>query len=395
VQEFPVSPSRNVYLDYSASTPVDPRVVEAMLPYLTDDFGNSSSVHRAGRRAEQAVEEARETVASILNCAPSEVVFTSGGSESDNLAIRGVVWKQRRDTGKTHLITTSVEHSAVTQTVAQLADVMGFTQTLLPVDRNGRVSPDTLGDAITPDTSLVSIIYANNEVGTIQPLSDLAAVAREQGVRFHTDAVQAGGQLSLDVQALGVDLLSLSAHKFYGPKGVGALYVRSGVDLLPSQSGGSHESGRRAGTQNTPGIVGFAEALRLAYDEQAARVAHFTALRDQLISGILASVPGALLTGDANNRLPSHSSFIFDGVDGNALLMHLDLKGVAASSGSACKVGNPEPSGVLLAMGYDERAAKGSLRLTVGLHTTADDIDYAISAVSESVTKLARLSALA
>ena len=386
-----MSPSRLVYLDHSASTPVDPRVVEAMLPYFGEVYGNPSSVHRAGRRAEQAVEDARETVARCLNCRPSEIVFTGGGSESDNLALRGVAWVARQRSGRDHLVTTPVEHSAVSNTVDQLAAVMGFAQTVLPVDSAGRVAAADLGAALTPATSLVSIIYANNEVGTIQPIAALAAVARERGVVFHTDAVQAGGQLSLDVQALGVDLLSLSAHKFYGPKGVGLLYVRDGVELLPSQSGGSHEDGRRAGTQNTAGIVGLAAALALAYDELDARVTHYAAQRDRLIDGILSAVPGVALTGDVVNRLPSHASFVFDGIDGNALLMHLDLKGVAASSGSACKVGNPEPSSVLLAMGYSEAAARGSLRLTVGLHTTAEDVDYAVDAVADSVAKLARL----
>lgn len=383
--------SRSIYLDYSATTPLDPLVLEAMRPYFDDAFGNASSVHRPGRRAEQAIEEARETVAATLNCRPAEIVFTAGGSESDNLALRGAAWAARQHGERAHLITTPVEHSAVTNTVAQLAGVMGFSQTLLPVDAQGRVAPEDLRRAITPTTTLVSVIYANNEVGTIQPLAALAAEARAQGVLFHTDAVQAGGQLSLDVQALGVDLLSLSAHKFYGPKGIGVLYVREGVELLSHLTGGSHEGGRRAGTQNTPGIVGLATALMLAYDDLEARVTHFAALRDRLIDGILGAIPGAALTGAREDRLPSHASFVFDGIDGNALLMHLDMKGVYASSGSACKVGNPEPSSVLLALGFDPDRAKGSLRLTVGLHTTADDVDYAVDAVADSVRKLARL----
>jgi cysteine desulfurase len=384
-----VSPRRSVYLDHSASTPVDPRVVEAMRPYFDDIYGNASSIHRAGQRAEQAVEDARETVARILNCRPSEIVFTGGGSESDNLALRGVAWAARARDGRNRLITTPVEHSAVGKTVDQLAGVMGFEQTILPVDRAGRVSVTDLQAALTTDTAIVSVIYANNEVGTIAPVAELAAVAKAHGARFHTDAVQAGGQLSLDVQALGVDLLSLSAHKFYGPKGVGVLYVRDGVELISNQTGGSHEGGRRAGTSNTPGIVGLAAALALAYDELDARVTHLTAMRDRLIDGVLARVPGAALTGDPVNRLPSHASFVMDGVDGNALLMHLDLKGVSASSGSACKVGNPEPSSVLLAMGYSADEARSSLRLSVGIHTTAEDVDYAVDAVAESVRRLA------
>ncbi len=382
---------RSVYLDHSASTPVDPRVLDAMMPYFTDVYGNASSAHRYGRDAERAVEDARETVAGVLNCKPSEIIFTSGGSESDNLAIRGVAWSARQARGANHLITTPIEHSAVTKTVGQLAAVMGFEQTILPVDRVGMVDVEDFGNALRPTTALATIIYANNEVGTIEPIPQLAALAHDQGVLFHTDAVQAGGQLSLDVQALGCDLMSLSAHKFYGPKGVGVLYARNGIKPLPSHSGGSHEDGRRAGTHNTPGIVGLAKALELAYDELDERMAHYRTMRDHLIDGVLSRVPGAQLTGHPEQRLPSHTSFVFDGIDGNMLLMHLDLKGIAASSGSACKTGNPEPSGVLLAMGCDPELAKGSLRLTVGMQTTEDDIDYAVATLAETVGKLHRL----
>ncbi|MFO7320197.1 MAG: cysteine desulfurase family protein [Chloroflexota bacterium] len=386
-----MSARRLVYLDHSATTPVDPRVVEAMLPYFTDVFGNASSAHGVGRRAEQAIEDARERVARLLNCSPAEIIFTSGGSESDNLALRGVAWYARATTGHRHLITTPVEHDAVGKTVEQLESLMAFERTVLPVDRHGLVDAGALAAAIRPDTALVSVIYASNEVGTIQPIPALAAVARERGVLFHSDAVQAAGQLSLDVQALGVDLLSLSAHKFYGPKGVGLLYVRDGVELSPVQTGGSHEGARRAGTQNTPLIVGLATALELAESERDARVARYSHLRDMLIDGILSRLPNAELTGHPAQRLPSHASFIFDGVDGNTLLMHLDLKGVAASSGSACKTGNPEPSSVLLAMGYTPDRAKNSLRLTVGAQTTEEDVAYAIDAVVDAVGKVSRL----
>lgn len=380
---------RAVYLDHSATTPVDPRVLEAMLPYFSDFYGNGSSAHSFGRRAEHAVEDARESIARILNCQPNEIVFTSGGTESDNLALRGVAWA-RREQGK-HIVVSAVEHSAILRTSAELTDSMGFERTLLPVDRHGTVDSEDFAAALRPDTTIASVMVANNEVGTIQPIAQLAALARERGVIFHTDAVQAAGQLSLDVQALGVDLMSLSAHKFYGPKGVGALYVRAGTALEPTQSGGSHENNRRAGTLNTPGIVGMAKALELAYSELDARTAHFQQRRDQLIDGVLSRVTGAQLTGHPEQRLPSHASFVVGGVDSNLLLMHLDMKGVAASSASACKTGNPEPSDVLLAMGYPRELALGSLRMTVGLQTREADVDYAVDTLTQAVEKLHRL----
>lgn len=379
---------RSVYLDHSASTPTDPRVVEAMLPYFTEVYGNASSIHSFGRKAEQAIEDARETIAHILNCKPSEIVFTSGGSESDNLAIRGAAWMARNRGKGQHLITTPIEHSAIGKTVGQLAQIMGFEQTILPVDKTGMVDPEDFANACREDTVIASIMYANNEVGTIQPIPELAAHARERGFLFHTDAVQAAGQLNLDMQVLGVDMLSISAHKFYGPKGVGALYIREGIDLVPSQSGGNHEDGRRAGTHNTPFIVGMAKALALAYEERAENIAHYKALRDQLIAGVLNRVPNAQLTGHPEQRLPSHASFVFDGIDSSKLLIHLDIKGIAASGGSACKTGNPEPSGVLLAMGCTREQAIGTLRLTVGRQTTEADVEYTIDVLSEVVEKL-------
>jgi cysteine desulfurase len=268
---------------------------------------------------------------------------------------------------------------------------MDFEATTLPVDQNGSVALHDFEQACRSDTVLASLMYANNEVGTIAPIADLAAVAHQRGILFHTDAVQAGGQLLLDVRTLGVDLLSLSAHKFYGPKGVGLLYVRDGVKLTTSQSGGSHEDGRRAGTLNTPAIVGMAKALELAYNEWNRHVEHYRMMRDRLIDAVLASVNGAYLTGHPHHRLPSHASFIIDGVESNMLLVHLDMKGVAASSASACKTGNPEPSGVLMAMGYTPEQAMSSLRLTVGRQTTAEDVDYAVCVLSEAVEKLQRI----
>jgi cysteine desulfurase len=383
--------SRSVYLDHSASTPTDPRVLEAMLPYFTQDFGNGSSAHRFGRAAERAIEDARESMARILSVEPENIIFTSGGTESDNLAVRGAAWS-RVGQGR-HLITTPIEHPAVVNTVNQLAEMMGFERTLLPVDAQGMVDPEDVAAALRPDTTLVSVVYANNEIGTIQPIPQIAALARERGVLMHTDAVQAGGQLPLDLNALGVDMFSLSAHKFYGPKGVGALVLRDGVDLAAVQTGGAHENNRRAGTSNTPGIVGMAKALELAYAEFDVRTAHLQAMRDLLIDGVLSTVPGAHLTGHSTQRLPSHASFILDGVDGNTLVMHMDVRGVAVSSGSACKTGNPEPSSVLLALGCSPEAALGSLRMTVGKDTTAEDIEYAVQTLASVVAKLHILKA--
>ncbi|MEL6405194.1 MAG: cysteine desulfurase family protein [Chloroflexota bacterium] len=382
---------RTVYLDYSATTPTDPRVVEAMMPYFTEFFGNASSAHSFGRKAEDAIEDARRKIAKCLNCKATEIVFTSGGSESDNLAVRGAAWTMQQAGKGNHLLTTPIEHSAVGKTMAQLAEHMGFEMTYVAVDKMGMVHPDAFRDAITDQTSVASIIYANNEVGTVQPLAELGAIARENGILFHTDAVQGAGQLSLDVQALNVDLMSISGHKFYGPKGVGALYVREGIELVPSQSGGSHERGRRAGTHNTPFIVGMAKALELAYEEHDERLAHVTKLRKMLTEGVLAKVPQAETTGHPEQRLPSHASFVFDGLDANKLIMHMDLKGVAASSASACKTGNPEPSGILMALGYETSKAAGSLRCTVSHHTTEDDIAYAIDVIADSAESLYKL----
>lgn len=384
---------RYVYLDHSATTPTDPQVIEAMLPYFGEVYGNASSSHSFGRTAEKAIEDARASVANILHCKPSEIIFTGGGSESDNLAIRGIALAARDHFNKgNHIITTPVEHSAVTNTCKQLSEFMGFSHTMLPVNHLAEINPNDLGSDITDQTMLVTIIYANNEVGTISPLQQLAEVARNKGVIFHTDAVQGGGQLNLDVKQLGVDLLSLSAHKFYGPKGVGVLYMREGLELLPSNTGGSHEQGRRPGTHNTPGIVGLAKALQIAYDNLDEHITHYRKMRDMLVDGILNTVADVELTGHPSNRLPSHASLIFAGVDSSTLLMHLDTKGVAASGGSACKTGNPEPSSILLAMGYTPEQAIGSLRLTVGRSTTEEDIDYAIAAVKKSVENIRKLN---
>ena len=382
---------RDIYLDHSASTPVDPRVLDAMMPYFSDVYGNPSSAHRPGIRAERAIEEARERLSGILNCQPGEIVFTSCGTESDNLAIRGAAWRARTQGKPSRLITTPVEHSAVINTVELLGDMMGFEMAIAPVDRRGMVLEREYGDVCAGGGALVSVIYANNELGSVQDLPRLARIAHEHDLLFHTDAVQAGGQLCLDVQRLGVDMLSLSAHKFYGPKGVGLLYVRDGIALQPTQSGGSHENGRRAGTHNTAFIVGMATALELAQQEKERRLAHYCQMRDRLIEGVLERLPGAELTGHPQERLPSHASFILRGIDANALLMHLDLRGIAASSGSACKTGNPEPSAILLGVGYSHEDAKSGLRLSVGTQTSAGDIDYALDVLEDAARKLMRL----
>jgi cysteine desulfurase len=375
------------YLDHSATTPCDPRVVDAMLPYFTSVYGNPSSGHWFGREADAAVAEARETIARVLNCKPTEIVFTSGGSESDNLAVRGAAWAARNAGKGAHIITTPIEHGAIGQTVNQLVQQQGFESSILPVDAYGRVSESCFVQCCRPTTTVASIMYANNEVGTVQPIASLAALARERGIIFHTDAVQAAGQLDLDVQRLGVDLLSISGHKFYGPKGIGALYVREGTPLETVQTGGGQEFGLRAGTHNTPLIVGLAKALELAYDEFETRTQHFTALRDQLIEGVLSAIPNAFLTGHPEQRLPTHASFVFDGVDNFDLLGHLNSKGIAASAASACKTGSTKPSSVLLALDYDPALASTSLRLTVGLHTTAEDIERTIDVIAPYIAK--------
>jgi len=380
-----------VYLDYSASTPVDPRVIDAMMPYFGEVYGNSTSSHRQGRLGEAAIEDARASIAQILNCQPREISFTSFRSESDHLAIRRLAWRARQQMAPMRIITSPVEHSAVINTALQLSDLMDGASVVVPVDKHGLVKAEDFTEACQNGAAIASVIYANNEVGSINDVSALAAIARQHGVLFHTDAVQAGGQLSLDVDALAVDLLSLSAHKFYGPKGVGMLYVKDGVEFPSILTGGGHEGGRRAGTHNTAFIVGMAKALELAYAEKSERLAHYRKMRGKLIDGILSRVAGAELSGHPVNRLPSHASFVLPGIDANALLMHLDTNGIAASSGSACKTGNPEPSDLLLALGYPPEAASCGLRLSVGIHTTEADIDFALDVLVNAVAKLRRL----
>jgi cysteine desulfurase len=384
--------SRFVYMDHAATTPVDPRVIEAMLPYLTDWWGNPSSPYRFAGQAHDALGRARQTVADVLGARPSEILFTSCGTESDNLAIRGAALSGR-SRGR-HLITTPIEHHAVGHTCEQLEREFGFRVTYVPVDSRGLVDPDDVGRAITPETTLISVMYANNEVGTIEPIAEIGKIARQKGVLFHTDAVQAAGSLNLRVDDLNVDLLALSGHKVYAPKGVGVLYVRDGVPLLPTQTGGGQERHLRAGTENVPYIVGLATALRLAYDDLDREVARLTALRDRLIQGILEAIPDGQLTGHPTRRLPNSASFCFAGVEGESILLHLDLVGVAASSGSACTSGQEGTSHVLRALGVDPALARGSLRLTLGHRTEAADVDYVLSILPGIMQKLRVLSPL-
>ena len=376
-----------IYLDHAATTPVDPRVLAAMLPYFSDDYGNPSSAHTFGRRAEKAVEQARRDVAACLNCAPDEIIFTGCGSEADNLALRGGALAAREQHGASHLIVSAIEHDAVLTTARQLRDHFGFALTELKPDSQGRVSAEAVAGALRPDTALVSVMYANNEIGTIEPIAEIGRVCHERGVLFHTDAVQAASQLEVDVQKLGVDYLALGAHKFYGPKGVGALYLRTGSPILPMLTGGGHERGLRAGTSNVPYIVGLAEALKITAAEREHHNARFQSLRDRLMESVLRLIPDSQLSGHRTQRLPNHASFVFRGVDGNELLMRLDLLGVAASSGSACKTGDPKPSSVLLALGLLPEWALGSLRLTVGRPTTDAHIDRLLEVLPEAVAR--------
>lgn len=376
-----------IYLDYSATTPVDARVVHAMTPYFSASFGNPSSVHRYGQVAEAAIDSARETVASVLNCKPEEIVFTSCGSESDNLAIRGAAYAMREKTGAKWILAARTEHPAVTKTLLHLEKYEGFLIEWLDVDEHGMIPPEVVSKAICDNTAVVSVMYANNEIGTINPIKEIAAICKAKEILFHTDAVQAAAYLPLDVQALGVDMMSLGAHKFYGPKGVGALYVRKGTPLISYLTGGGQEFSLRAGTQNVPYIVGFAEALRLTHEERDQRVMHVKPLRDQLIGTVLETIPDSRLTGHLEARLPHHASFAFKDVDGNLLLTLLDAAGFACSSGSACKTGNPEPSEVMNAIGLSRDWGLGSLRVTLGVQTTSADVDSFLKVLPGLVEK--------
>jgi cysteine desulfurase len=368
-----------IYLDHAATSPLRPEVLEAMMPYLTTHHGNASSIHASGRRARQGLDEARETVAGLIGAKPREIVFTSGGTEADNLALKGVAWAASAR-GR-HIITSSVEHKAVMNTCAVL-ERRGFEVTYLPVDRNGRVDPSELAAAITERTILVSVMAANNEVGTLQPIAEVGAVCRAHNVPFHTDAVQAAAFGPPTPHAWQATLISLSAHKLGGPIGVGALYVRQGTALLPQMQGGAQERQRRAGTENVAAAVGFATAMKASYRETPN-----TALRDRLI-GALTGLTGVQLTGHPTERLPNSASFVIEGIEGGDLVAALDLEGIEASTGSACTTGSVDPSHVLLAMGIDEQLAHGSLRLTLGPEMTAADVERTISVVEGCIARL-------
>ncbi|MBA2394628.1 MAG: cysteine desulfurase NifS [Ktedonobacteraceae bacterium] len=375
---------RTIYLDHAATTALDPRVLDAMIPYLTTEYGNASSIYTLGRHAMQAIDHAREQVAAAIHSRPTEIAFVGCGSESDNLAIKGIAYAAQKKGN--HLITSSIEHHAVLHT-CQYLERTGFKTTYLPVDEYGRVDPDEVARAITDQTILVSVMYANNEVGTIEPIAEIGRICRARKIPFHVDAVQAGGALPIDVAALNVDLLSLSAHKFYGPKGMGILYVRQGMRILPQLQGGSQERGRRAGTEDVAGIVGTATALTLAQEEMAQATPRIQALRDRLIEGVL-TIPGSRLTGHPTERLPNNASFCFKGVEGESLLLSLDLLGIAASSGSACTSGSVDPSHVLIAMGVPAEWLRGSLRLTLGKSNTDADVDAILTRLPGIVAKI-------
>ena len=381
-----------IYLDYAATTPVSPEVLETMFPFFSECWGNASGIYATGREARRAAEDARKAVAAAIGAQPGEIIFTSGGSESDNTAILGTAYAQQ-EKGK-HIITTGIEHHAVLNPCRQLQKE-GFEVSFLQTDREGRIDPEEIRKAIRSDTILVSIMTANNEIGTIEPVNEIGQICKEKKIVFHTDAVQAIGSLPVNVQEINCDLLSLSAHKFYGPKGIGALYIRERTRLNPLISGGEQERGLRAGTENIPGIAGLGKAITLANENLDRNARHMRRMRDQLVKGILSSVPGAALNGPEENRLPNNCNFKFDGIDGEALLLRLDLAGIAASAGSACTAGSREISHVLRTIGLTEAEAKSSLRLTTGINTTEEEISDTVKIIEETVKDLRKTFAKA
>lgn len=380
---------RKVYLDNAATTALSPKVLEKMMPYLTDIYGNASSPHSFGQTARIGVEHAREQVARAINADPSEIVFTGCGTESDNTVLFGVA--ERYAKKGDHIITTNVEHHAILHSCAAL-EKKGIKVTYLPVDKDGLVTPEQVRDAITDKTILVSVMFANNEVGTIMPIPEIAAVCHEKGVLFHTDAVQAAGHIPIDVKAMGIDMLSISGHKFHGPKGVGVLYERKGIRLPSYIIGGEQEKGRRAGTENVAGIVGLGEALELAVTNMSETSARMTRMRDRLIEGIEASIPEVKLNGHRTKRLPNNVNFSIKYIEGESILLMLDMAGIAASSGSACTSGSLDPSHVLLALGLTHEVAHGSVRLTLGDDTTDEDIDYVLETLPKVAHRLRAMS---
>ncbi|SHH29865.1 cysteine desulfurase [Caloranaerobacter azorensis DSM 13643] len=382
---------RYVYMDYAATTPVKKEVLEEMMPYFTEKYGNPSSIYRIGRESRAAIDEARERVAKIIEAKPKEIYFTSGGSESDNWAIKGVAFANR-DKGN-HIITSKIEHHAVLHACEYL-EKHGFEVTYLDVDEYGIVDLEQLKNAITDKTILITIMFANNEIGTIQPIQEIGKIAREKGVYFHTDAVQAIGNVEIDVNKLNIDLLSMSAHKFYGPKGVGVLYIREGVKIHPYIHGGAQEKNRRAGTENVAGIVGLAKALELAYENLEEHNKKLVYLRDKLIKEVTNKIDYVRVNGHPEKRLPGNVNFSIEFVEGEALLLSLDMMGIAASSGSACTSGSLDPSHVLLAIGLPHEIAHGSLRFTLGDFNTEEDVDYVVESLVKIVERLREMSPL-
>ena len=380
---------KSIYMDHAATTPVDPRVLEAMLPTLTQVYGNASSVHHIGQEARKLVEEAREKVATALNAKPGEIFFTAGGTEADNLAVLGVAEALKEKKGR-HVITTGIEHHAIFDSFLWLKE-NGYEVTAVPVDEYGRVNPLDVEKAIRSDTILVSIMHANNEIGTIQPIAEIGAITRAKGVYFHVDAVQTVGHIPVDVQSMNIDLLSLAAHKFYGPKGVGALFLRRGVRIKQHLHGGAQERGLRPGTENVPGIVGMGKAIEIAIATMREEADKERVLRDKLIAGLL-QISDVRLNGHPTERLPGNVNVSISYIEGESILLSLDLQGICASSGSACTSGSLEPSHVLLNIGLDHPTAHGSLRLTLGRQNTMDEVDYVLNVLPEIVQRLRQMS---
>lgn len=381
----------NVYFDNSATTKTDERVIEAMMPYITENYGNPSSIYKIGRENRKAVEEAREQVAKALNCEPNEIYFTNGGSESENTAIRGIAYAYKNKGN--HIITSKIEHPAVLETCKQL-EKEGFEVSYIGVDENGIIKLDELKNAIKPTTTLISIMFANNEIGTIEPIEEIGKIAKENNIFFHTDAVQAVGNVRIDVKQLNIDALSMSGHKFYGPKGIGALYVKKGIKFEKLINGGHQERNKRAGTENVAGIVGLGKAIELAYQELDEHNKKIKELRDYYVEQVKAKIPYIRINGDETKRLPGNSNISFRFIEGEGLLLNLDLKGICASSGSACTSGSLDPSHVLLAIGLPHEIAHGSLRISIGKYNTKEEVDYLVENLVEIIGRLREMSPL-